>query len=278
MNRLMARPRRWARRLLGPAVYDEVAVVYRSLAVAGPGVLVDVGAHRGESLRPFAEIGWKVYAFEPDARNRRALIAAVRSWRRVTVDERAVGERDGETVDLYTSDVSTGITTLRPFHPSHRLTDRVTTVRLDTFLADVNEVTVLKTDTEGYDLAVLRTFPWNRLRPRAVICEFEDRKTVPLGYTYDDLANFLTGMGYVVLVSEWFPVVEYGQRHRWRSIRQYPVRLADPASWGNLIAVDRVDATRLERTARVAGMRLRLRSIVDTLRTASRLPLTDWVV
>jgi FkbM family methyltransferase len=255
--------------------YDEVAVVHTSLGARGPGVLVDVGAHHGESLRRFAEDGWTVYAFEPEERNRKALTAAVSIWPQVTVDARAVAERDGEAVDLYTSEISTGIATLTPFHASHRPTSRVTTVRLDTFLANIDEVTIVKTDAEGYDLPVLRTFPWGRLRPRAVICEFEDRKTVPLGYTFNDLANFLTGLGYVVLVSEWFPVVEYGQRHRWRSIRRYPVRLSDPRSWGNLIAVDRADATNLERTARRTGLRLRLRRGLESLRSATTAPKRD---
>ena len=156
----------------------------------------------------------------------------------VVIDDHAVAEQDGTLVDLYTSSVSSGISTLAPFHASHRTTDAVETIRLDSFLADIEQVTVLKTDTEGYDLPVLRTFPWGRLHPRGVVCEFEDRKTVRLGYDVRDLAEFLVGLGYIVFVSEWYPVVEYGQHHRWRSLRRYPVALEDPDAWGNLVAVD----------------------------------------
>jgi hypothetical protein len=147
--------------------------------------------------------------------------------------------------------VSTGISTLAPFHPTHERSVDVETVRLDTFLALVKEVAVLKTDTEGYDLPVLRSFPWNRLHPRAVVAEFEDRKTLPLGYDFTDMANFMVGLGYAVLVSEWYPVVEYGQHHRWRSLRRYPTTLSDKAGWGNLICVEPELAKRVFMQARL---------------------------
>jgi len=69
----------------------------------------------------------------------------------------------------------------------------VETVRLDTLLTAHGSprVTFLKVDTEGFDLPVLRTFPWQANRPMVVVCEFEDHKTVPLGYTYRDMADFL---------------------------------------------------------------------------------------
>jgi FkbM family methyltransferase len=195
--------------------------------------MVDVGAHHGGTLALFAHDGWKIIAIEPDPANRAILS---RDFPTIAIDPRAIGERDGEQVTLYTSGVSSGISTLNPFHPSHRATSRVETVRLDTLLTDVSEVTLLKTDTEGWDLPVLRTFPWDRLHPLAVIAEFDDHKTVPLGYDWRDLAEFLVDRGFAVEVSEWYPVVEYGRPHRWRSVRPFPVELADAAAWGNLIA------------------------------------------
>jgi FkbM family methyltransferase len=229
---------RVARPLRKPA-FDEMEIVHQALRKPDDGVLVDVGAHFGSSMRRFAEDGWRVFAFEPDPHNRAVLAGRMRRRRNVTIDGRAVGERDDEVLSLYTSDVSTGISSLAPFHPTHRATNEVRTVRLDTFLESVDRVTVLKTDTEGYDLIVLRTFPWQRLHPRAVVCEFEDRKTIPLGYAYHDLGAYLLERGYLVFVSEWWPVVEYGQKHRWRGFRRYPSELEDRDGWGNLIAVDK---------------------------------------
>jgi len=232
-------------RVLRPPSFDEVTVLRPLLSTTG--VLVDIGAHHGSTLQPFAEKGWRVIAVEPDPANRSVLEQRHGHRSNVTIDRRAIGEVDGESLALYTSDVSTGISALAPFHPTHRPTATVETVRLDTLLADVHEVTLLKTDTEGWDLPALRTFPWDRLHPTAVVCEFEDRKTSPLGYSFHDLARFLVERGYSVLVSEWYPVVEYGRRHRWRSLQPYPVELADRAAWGNLIATDGARAAQLTR-------------------------------
>ena len=228
---------RGVRTILRPNL-DEVALVHELLRHTPQGVLVDVGAHYGSSLVRFADDGWQVFAFEPDPANRAVLLRQVDTRPNVVVDARAVAAMDGDEVTLYTSGVSTGISTLAPFHASHRASGSVETVRLDTYLADVSHVTVLKVDTEGFDLPVLRTFPWQRLHPLAVVCEFEDRKTLPLGYDYRKMAEFLVAQGYHVLVSEWYPVVEYGLQHRWRDIRPYPTNLLDPKAWGNLIAVD----------------------------------------
>lgn len=223
-------------KFLGPD-FDEIGVVHDFVRAESPGIMVDVGAHHGQSLLPFADDGWRVYAFEPDPANRKVLERRLRGRTNVVVDDRAVAMRDGELATLFTSPVSTGISSLIPFHPSHRPTAEVETVRLDTYLVAVDAVTVIKTDAEGYDLPILQTFPWHRMKPRAVVCEFEDRRSAQHGYTHRDMADFLVSNGYKVFVSEWYPIVEYGRRHRWRSIRPYPTQLADATGWGNLIAV-----------------------------------------
>ena len=48
-----------------------------------------------------------------------------------------------------------------------------------------------------------------------------DRKTVKLGYTARDLAEFLQRQGYSVLVSQWDPVVEYGTQHTWSRFTRF---------------------------------------------------------
>jgi len=221
------------------------------------GVLVDVGAHLGSSMRVFVRDGWRVYAFEPEPAIRALLLAdPMTDSPLVTIDPRAVAEQDDEMLTLYTSPLSTGISTLTPFHPSHRPAAKVRTVRLDTYLADVEVVTALKTDVEGHDLPVLRTFPWQRLRPKAVVCEFEDRKTAPLGYGHADMTDFLRDHGYAVFVSEWYPIVQYGSVHRWRSFGEAHGGLADENAWGNIVAVDPELKASLMKTAKRAATRL----------------------
>jgi hypothetical protein len=69
-----------------------------------------------------------------------------------------------------------------------------------------------------------------------ILCEFDDSKTVPLGYTFHDLANYLIKQGYKLLVSEWYPIKKYGGPHDWRCFSPYPCELEDPKAWGNIMA------------------------------------------
>ena len=262
---------RWAAGSVARPNLEEVAAIHAAVSPQGSGVMVDVGAHFGGSLLRFAADGWEVHAFEPDPSNRDVLVRRVHEMPNVRVDPRAIGEADNVEVPLFTSPISSGISTLHPFHPSHEPTARVSTVRLDTYLRDCDEVTFLKVDAEGHDLQVLRTFPWDRVHPRAILCEFEARKTLRLGYSMDDLASYLQGLGYSVLVSEWLPVRRYGARHRWRSLRLYPCSLRDPAAWGNLIAVEPslIDAVRRQAKWGARGTVL-LRKLWSRLRRSVR--------
>lgn len=262
----MSMAKRVARELLGPRNYDEVDVVRRLIA-RHPGVMIDVGAHHGTAHSAFLEAGWRVLALEPDPDNR----AMLPEHLALTIDPRAVGERDGERLTLFTSPVSSGISSLAPFHESHVPTVEVSTVRLDSLQKshEVPHVSFLKVDTEGFDLPVLRTFGWEDDRPDVVVCEFEDRKTVPLGYTYRDLGEFLVDRGYAVLMSEWHPIEEYGRSHKWRRVAEFPAAsLLDESGWGNFIAVSPHLKQSATRAARRAGRRLRVRKVVDRMRKA----------
>jgi len=201
--------------------------------------MLDVGACHGNVLERFAEDGWKVYAFEPDSENRKTLEQRFGKFENVSIDPRAVSNRIESGVPFYRSKISVGISSLSKFHPSHQDAGMVDTVTLDMFCQrhHIEVIDFLKVDTEGYDFFVLRSIPWNRIKPKIIICEFEDRKTVSLGYSFHDLARYLLKQSYHVLVSEWYPVVKYGGTHRWRSLESYPCELTDQDAWGNIIAV-----------------------------------------
>jgi FkbM family methyltransferase len=248
--------RRLARRVLAPWDLDEVRVVFRVIG-GTPGTMLDVGAHQGYSVTPFLKRGWTVHAFEPDPANQAILSSRCPG---AIIDPRAVSELDGEEVPLFTSDVSTGISTLSPFHATHTPTTTVRTVRLDTYLREqrVEHVDFLKIDIEGFDLFALHTFPWETLHPKAVVCEFEDNKTTRLGHDVHDIARYIEQQGYSIVVSEWEPIVEYGIRHTWRRFVRYPTQV--PAdSWGNLIGVEPSLLEAVEREGRSAARRLRIR-------------------
>lgn len=205
------------------------------------GLMIDVGAHQGTALAPFLNAAWSIYAFEPDDQNRARLEARLRKHEhggRVTLDTRCVGSESCSDVPFFTSEQSTGISGLSAFHESHSEAQRVDITTLTEFAAahTIDTVDFLKIDTEGHDLFVLKGFPWDRIKPQVVECEFEDGKTEPLGYRFHDLASYLREKGYTVYVSEWHPIVRYGVRHQWRQLCRYPCELADPEGWGNLIA------------------------------------------
>jgi len=218
---------------------DEVDSVYQYLKNKNiSSIMIDVGAHTGGALRKFAQAGWQVFAFEPDRKNREALINNFKNVRNVIIDKRAVSDKEQFGVKFYSSNVSTGISGLIPFHESHQQSDIVDITTLNSFCEqnNISEVDFLKIDTEGNDLFVLKGFPFEKISPRVVVCEFEDLKTVKVGYNYIEMADYLVSRGYTVLVSEWYPIVRYGIKHSWRELKLYPCKLYDYKAWGNFIA------------------------------------------
>jgi FkbM family methyltransferase len=222
---------------------DEIGLCFQTLeADKQSGFMIDVGAQHGGFLSPFAKIGWKVIAFEPDSKNRKILFGKFNNVPNVQIDPRAVSNEQKTQVTLFRSDISDGISSLSAFHPSHKPADQIEVVTLASVLSqtgfrNLQTWDLLKVDTEGYDLFVLEGVPWETVSPRMIICEFEDSKTKPLGYEFDDLIKFLTDKGYQMIVSEWYPIKEYGDVHRWRRFIQSPYELHTLKAWGNIIAV-----------------------------------------
>jgi len=196
------------------------------------GTMIDVGAHWGTSLVPF--VGWEIYAFEPDPTNRAEL---KRRFKDIFIDARAVSDKPATNVTLYKSQQSTGISSLSPFHESHYAAIGVDVITLTEFIREqkIKKVDFLKIDTEGYDFFVLQGYPWKKA-PQVILCEFENSKTEPLGYSFDDMAKFLISKGYKLKISEWYPVKAYGTAHEWKRLVDYPCELDDKA-WGNIIAL-----------------------------------------
>lgn len=258
-------------RLLGTSNPDETELVHELLG-ATPGVMVEVGAHRGdETLVRFAEDGWEIHAFEPDAENRSYLAKKAVAWPNLTVRPEAVSDRVG-TMTLYTSAESTGISSLMAFTAEHTAATEVPVTTIEEYVADeaLARVDFLKLDVEGYEKHVLAGFPWESHRPRAILLEFEDLKTQQLGYSWRDLAETLRGQGYDVLVSEWYPIVRYGTTHSWRRFAKYPTELEDADAWGNLIAVEPAEFAALQRIVAAREKKLRRRAAVDALRERMR--------
>ncbi|MDE2402322.1 MAG: FkbM family methyltransferase [Burkholderiales bacterium] len=218
---------------------DEVGIVIKALDIKhNKGLMIDVGAHYGGTSYPFCNAGWRVYAFEPDSLNRANLIKKVGMFSNITIDDRALSNEEKESVTFYRSQQSTGISGLSAFHSTHTAADTVAVTTLAKVIEQngIKEIDFLKIDTEGFDKFVLEGLPWQTHAPKVIVTEFEDFKTKPLGYDFDDFATYLTSKGYQVLVSEWKPIVVYGQQHSWSEFKAYPCKLSSERAWGNFIA------------------------------------------
>ncbi|MEM9365555.1 MAG: FkbM family methyltransferase [Planctomycetota bacterium] len=231
--------------------FSEAAVIQTYFERNGPttGLMIDVGAHFGESFAPYANLGWRIIAFEPDPCPSKQESLQSRASAKASIEllRVAVSDVKQEDVDFFASDVSTGISSLSAFHDSHRKTATVETDTLENLLRErnVQSIDYLKIDTEGNDLMVLQGHDW-RIPPGLIMCEFEDSKTRSYGYRFDDLTGFLVSKGYRLFVSEWWPIVAYGTQHRWRAIRRFPCRLEDRNGWGNIVAIRPENAARFE--------------------------------
>jgi FkbM family methyltransferase len=130
-------------------------------------IWIDIGAHHGESSLPNAKNnpGLKVYAVEPNLRAASKLVGRLANY---VVLPMAIAEKDG-SADFYVS-VYDHASSLLPFNEEGLRTwaghdlkiDSVVTVptiRLDTLMGmlEIEKVDFLKIDTQGMDLAVLRS-------------------------------------------------------------------------------------------------------------------------
>lgn len=241
------------------------------------GVLFEVGSHQGDdTFLNFARRGWEIHAFEPDPTNRARLIERVAGMSNVTVVPVAVSNEAGK-MQLFTSEESTGISSLAPFTDGHRPSVEVDVIPLRSYIAEhsVSHIDFLKIDVEGFERFVLEGFPWEKIRPTVILLEFEDRKTVPLGYRWSDLADLLQDHGYAVLVSEWAPITKYGTHHRWLRFGRYPDISVDEQGWGNLLAVSQDQIARFERLGQFEVRRARSVDALGRLVSSASRRLTD---
>lgn len=236
---------------------NEVGWVDSCLQDTTGAVMVDVGAHFGESLQPFAKRGWRIVAFEPDTHEGKHAAIKARINERSDVFSCALSNSEADSSAFYVSEVSTGISGLLPFHPSHTSAARVPVRTLRGVLSElgIDRVNFLKIDTEGNDLLVLQGLEW-AVRPDVILCEFEDSKTKLAGYDYRTLGDYLMSAGYRVFVSEWYPIKRYGVEHSWRRLCSYPCELKDANAWGNFIAVVPERADEFLRAVKTSGVRI----------------------
>tara|TARA_B100001057_G_scaffold500722_1_gene617384 strand:- start:2520 stop:3281 length:762 start_codon:yes stop_codon:yes gene_type:complete len=222
---------------------DETKLIYDLLPIfkfENP-VMIDVGAYDGGMCYKFASSNWYVYAFEPNPERYKYIENIIKKNPsfKLTLERFAVNDKEEKNLTFYLSNQSKGISSLTNFHSTHyKASFKVDSIRLDTYISNKNitKVNYLKIDTEGHDFFVLKSFPWQKINPEIIECEFEDLKTdKKLNYKWDDMANFLMEKGYTIIISEWYPIKRYGISHDWNCFKIYPCKLDSYEAWGNFI-------------------------------------------
>lgn len=219
-------------------IYNFIKKIYKI-----EGTIIDVGACDGDVLINYVNSDWKIYGFEPNKNIYNKLVDRVNNIKNtkeqiIKIENIAVSDINEKDLSFFLSDDSIGISTLKSFHESHKDSGfKTDTIRLDTYMNNnnINEVNYLKIDAEGFDLLVLKSYPWDKYLPDIIECEFEDNKTKEnLNYTAKDMAEYLKNKGYHIVVSNWYPIKKYGTTHEWKDFTYYPCDI-DSESWGNFI-------------------------------------------
>lgn len=135
----------------------------RFRALADFSAVVDVGANEGQTVTRFlaAFPRARIFSFEPVPATFRRLAAAFGGHPRVTCENLAASDRTGEVQMLVGAEADSFVSRIVPADARedavwHRETVRA--VRLEEYLAgkQLPRIDLLKTDTEGHDLSVLR--------------------------------------------------------------------------------------------------------------------------
>jgi FkbM family methyltransferase len=193
------------------------------------GTWIDVGAHEGETTLQFARLnpGLRVYALEPNLRAVARLLGQVPNF---IVLPMAIAETDG-CAEFHINAFEMG-SSLLPLN-EEGLTSwvgvsslkeesvvSVPTVRLDTLmnLLGIRSVDFLKIDTQGLDLAVLKS-AGDRLRDVAKITLEVEVAPVPLykgAASKDEVMAFLSAAGFDLVGTE---SQTYGQEENLTFVR-----------------------------------------------------------
>lgn len=155
-------------------------------------IVFDVGAQGGdyvEGVLIFTKGDVKIYAFEPCTKDYEILNKTLGD--KVSVIKSALGDSDGETV-LYRPDNISGLSTLYEPPEGSSGSETVKIQTIDNFckLNDIKNITLLKLDVEGNELACLKGA--KQMLPNIKYIQFEFSASSRDSRTYfRDIFNFL---------------------------------------------------------------------------------------
>jgi hypothetical protein len=71
----------------------------------------------------------------------------------------------------------------------------IPTMLLDS--VDIKAIRLLKVDVEGYEMRIFRAWPWERVRPQHILCEFHEPSIEAAGESVAEMLKFFRELGYV---------------------------------------------------------------------------------
>ena len=156
------------------------------------------------------------------------------------IDPRGVSDEADQGVVFYTSNISTGISGLSAFHPSHIPSGTINLTTLDRFCAEKEHLTRRFSEDRHRRIRPLRPprFPMatdyaarHRLQVRefARRCLWDIRFSISRAFYNKRTQGRRLGM---VNQSQSMAGV-----HDWRRFVEFPCELQNPKAWGNIIAV-----------------------------------------
>jgi len=181
-------------------------------------VIFDVGAHRGETslylnkFFPEADI----FAFEPVKDNFKDLQELTRHKKQIRCFNTAMGSKETDMEILINPDSERNSLVEKPFMPGQRR-EHIKVTAIDKFCAEnkISHIDILKSDTEGYDLEVMKG-------AQAML----DKNSVQfiyseIGFEPSDVEKTLLGDLYDYLGAKRFKLCGFYENFYWGEKKQF---------------------------------------------------------
>lgn len=175
-------------------------------------IIIDIGASNGVYCNKWARNrDYMVYAFEPNPKS----FKKIRTSSNLKKHQLAVSDSDGEVI-FYEANY-TNSSSILPFTENTKRwknptpatpelktinTFKVNCVRLDNFLKEneITEIDFIKIDTQGHDLAVIKSLGDFIYNVKEIVCEVQivDYELYKNSSKKDDLMNYMKEKGFTV--------------------------------------------------------------------------------
>ena len=178
-------------------------------------IAIDVGAHKGRVAEQLSKIGYDVFAFEPNEEVFKDLREVENKYKNLNIFNFAIGAQEKQgylhLVDIEdpkwaggednTTMFSSLVDRELPEHFESNSTSKVSIKTLCNLIKNGDlpaNIGILKIDTEGYDLEVIKGL--GETRPSIVVAEYWDKKNPwsnpGLIYSFSELVFEMKGRGY----------------------------------------------------------------------------------